>query len=123
MLTSAPKNAGSYKVVATTTSGNYTLNNDTVLFTIKKATLSVTWFNDTQTYTGSLLKPTAKLNGDVVPGDDVSLSVTGAIETGVHDVTATLTGADASNYQLSAGGANYVTGKLIITQKPANENE
>ena len=125
-VTGLGTDAGSYTATAVlsgTAKNNYTLTNATRSYSIGKKLLTVAWSNDTQTYTGSTLTPTAELNGGVVPGDNVSLSVTGAIETGVHDVTATLTGSDAGNYQLSAGGANYVTGKIIITQKPANENE
>ena len=91
-------NAGTYTATAYITDKNYTLKNPTQEFTIAKKQVRVSsWSNLSQTYTGSVLKPTATCSDA-----SVTLIVDGGqTNVGTYTVTAKLSSTDAANYELT----------------------
>ncbi len=98
--------ADTYTLTASLTgadSNNYVIKRDnkSQQFTINKKSVTIEWTNTTFDYDGTMQAPTATLNG-VETGDDVGVSVTGAqANVGTHTATASLTGADKDNYELT----------------------
>jgi hypothetical protein len=81
-------------------SSNYAISFVDGILTVEKKEVSLIWGNTELTYTGEAQVPTAELEG-VVNGDDVSVSVAGAMtDVGTGEAKASLTGAKARNYKL-----------------------
>ncbi|MRS04916.1 hypothetical protein EG832_17130, partial [bacterium] len=110
--TTAPKNAGSYTIVATITDPNYNATSANGTLTINKATAIVTLDNLTQTYDGSAKSASASTNPT---GLKVDFTYNGKSDLPVHagsyDVVGTI---NDSNYE------GFATGKLVIDPKSAS---
>jgi uncharacterized membrane protein len=120
-LSGAPKDAGTYTVVASYASGsNYNPASSSATITISPKAATVTALNQTITYGGSpdLMQNsnTVQVSG-LVSGDSLSvnLSVSGAPASGhapVGSYTITPSGLTSSNYSIT-----YVGGTLMVTPK------
>ena len=109
-VTGEQTNAGSYTAtVAAFEQGNYKLAGDaTTEFTIAPKTVSVAWGNTEFTYNGLAQVPTATAT-DLVGGDSLTLTVTGAQTNAGDDYTATAEitgGEDMGNYVLDESSAS-----------------
>ena len=106
-LSSAPKNAGTYRVIATTTgTQNYNSSSSSCMtYTMNKKDVAVTWTNAGPfTYNGNEQGPTANVNTGIT-GETMSVNATKATTKGTHTSTATCTSVTGSsacgNYTLT----------------------
>ena len=82
---------------------NYVIkSNKTQLFTITTKEIAITWTNTSLIHNKDQQKPTATINdGEIFAGDVVNVEVSGEQkEAGTYTATASLTGADSSNYHI-----------------------
>ncbi len=103
-----PTNAGTYVATASTSNTNYAVSSHQKEYTIKKATITITWNGTSATYDGTAKSPTAVAQG--VNGKALAFTytfkysgqtVSSAKQKGVYTVTVTLTNsADQNNYEL-----------------------
>ena len=101
------KNVGVDYTAEATLSGaakdNYVIkSNKTQLFTITTKEIAITWTNTSLIHNKDQQKPTATINdGEIFAGDVVNVEVSGEQkEAGTYTATASLTGADSSNYHI-----------------------
>lgn len=101
------KNVGTDYTATATLSGaakdNYVIkSNKTQLFTITTKEIAITWTNTSLIHNKDQQKPTATINdGEIFAGDVVNVEVSGEQkEAGTYTATASLTGADSSNYHI-----------------------
>ena len=98
------KAAGNHTSVASISNTNYSLSNSSQSFTIDPKEINVNWTDGSFTYNGNVQAPTATVQSGVLPGDTVSLKVTGAKDAGNH--TATVTSSN-TNYVVSEATATH----------------
>ena len=105
-LSTAPKNAGTYRVQAILAgTNNYnTSNSDCVVYTMNKKEVPVTWSNiGPFTYDGTPKFPTASADTEIT-GETMTVSSTNATTVGTHTSTATcssVTNGTCDNYTLT----------------------
>ena len=102
------RQVGTYDITATYTENpNYVLTVEKGTYTITAKEVTVSQDGEYR-YNGSPQTVELKLTG-VIGDDDVAASAEAVTDAGTHDLTASLSGADAGNYTLANEGAVSVT--------------
>lgn len=113
-----------FTATATVPNANYTFADGNAIsadFSITAKELTVVWGNTSFTYDGNEKAPTADVTEGVIDGDDVALSVSGAVAAAGQDYTATATiSPENANYTLTNNTILFSIAKAKVSVSGAN---